>query len=209
MRARSGADERPRILDRADGRLAELQRLDGAVYLAVVRTDTPGLDGAMRRLSRAADYSRLSVAAAAILALACGERGRRAAASGLAMDGLASMLVNLGMKPIGRRHRPARDMHRVILSRRVPMPTSASFPSGHSACAFAFAAGAGRVLPAAGVMLRGLAAAVSYSRVHTGVHYPGDVIVGALIGSVVADLSADLVDGQLSRLAATRSSQSR
>jgi membrane-associated phospholipid phosphatase len=190
------------------GRLAELQRLDGAVYQAVVRTDTPGLDGAMRRLSQSADYSKLSVAAAAMLAVAGGERGRRAAASGLAMDGLTSMVVNLGMKPLGRRHRPARDMHRVVLSRRVPMPASASFPSGHSACAFAFAAGAGRVLPAAGVMLRALATVVSYSRVHTGVHYPGDVIAGALIGSVIADLSADAVDGRLSHIWTKLSSRS-
>lgn len=194
--------------DLVGGRLAELQRLDGAVYQAVVRTDTPGLDGAMRRLSQAADYSKLSVAAAAMLAVAGGERGRRAAASGLAMDGITSALVNLGMKPLGRRHRPARDQHRVVISRRVPMPSSASFPSGHSACAFAFAAGAGRVLPAAGVMLRGLATVIAYSRVHTGVHYPGDVIAGALIGSVIADLSADAVDGQLTHIWARLSSRS-
>lgn len=194
--------------DLVGGRLAELQRLDGAVYQAVVRTDTPGLDGAMRRLSQAADYSKLSVVAAAMLAVAGGDRGRRAAASGLAMDGLTSMVVNLGMKPLGRRHRPARDMHRVVLSRRVPMPASASFPSGHSACAFAFAAGAGRVLPAAGVMLRALATVVSYSRVHTGVHYPADVIAGALIGSVIADLSADAVDDQLSHIWTKLSSRS-
>ena len=65
------------------------------------------------------------------------------------------------------------------------MPTSRSFPSGHSAAAFAFATGVGHVSPAAAIPLRALAALVAYSRVHTGVHYPGDVLAGALIGITV------------------------
>lgn len=52
------------------------------------------------------------------------------------------------------------------------MPVSASFPSGHAASGFAFAAAVGRDEPWLGLVLRFLAAAVAYSRVHTGVHYP-------------------------------------
>ena len=74
------------------------------------------------------------------------------------------------------------------------MPMSASFPSGHTAAAVAFASGAGRVIPLASVPLHGLAALVGYSRVHTGVHYPGDVVAGALIGAVVADLAAAMIN---------------
>jgi undecaprenyl-diphosphatase len=40
--------------------------------------------------------------------------------------------------------------------------------------------------------LRSLAAVVGYSRVHTGVHYPGDVIIGALIGSTIGEAVAAL-----------------
>ncbi len=65
------------------------------------------------------------------------------------------------------------------------MPTSTSFPSGHSAAAVAFASAAGRSLPRAGPPLRVLAAAVAYSRVHTGVHFPGDVIAGSIIGTAI------------------------
>jgi membrane-associated phospholipid phosphatase len=39
--------------------------------------------------------------------------------------------------------------------------------------------------------LRALAALVAYSRVHTGVHYPGDVLAGALIGTALAQLTTD------------------
>jgi undecaprenyl-diphosphatase len=69
------------------------------------------------------------------------------------------------------------------------MPSSQSFPSGHSAAAFAFATGVGHVSPAASVPLRVLAALVAYSRVHTGVHYAGDVLAGALIGTTLAQLT--------------------
>jgi membrane-associated phospholipid phosphatase len=45
-------------------------------------------------------------------------------------------------------------------------------------------------MPVFGALLRGLAAAVAYSRVHTGVHYPGDVIVGSLIGATIGEATA-------------------
>ena len=48
--------------------------------------------------------------------------------------------------------------------------------------------------PPAAIPLHGLAALVAYSRVHTGVHYPGDVVAGALIGTVLAQLTAHALD---------------
>lgn len=179
--------------DRADGWLAEAERVDRALYTAVAGTPTPLLDGAMRRLSRAADYSRLSIAASGVLALAGGSRGRHAAVSGLASVAVTSAVVNLFVKSLGRRRRPDRSAEQVPTARQVRMPSSPSFPSGHSAAAVAFASGASRVLPAATVPLHALAALVGYSRVHTGVHYPGDVVVGSLLGAVLADLVAPLI----------------
>ena len=52
--------------------IEEVERIDFAMYAAIAGTPTPALDGAMRRLSRAADYSRVSLASAALLALTGG-----------------------------------------------------------------------------------------------------------------------------------------
>jgi len=81
------------------------------------------------------------------------------------------------------------------------MPISTSFPSGHSAAAFAFATGVGHVMPAAGLPLRAVAALVAYSRVHTGVHYPGDVVAGSLIGGALAQVTSVAIDRRTGRAA--------
>ena len=162
--------------------------MDAAVYAAVAATPTPTLDRALGRLSQAADYSRLWIGAGALLALLGGPDGERAAALGLGSLGVTAAVVNVGMKPLGRRRRPDREARGVPLVRHVPTPGSSSFPSGHSAAAFAFATGVGHTLPHAAVPVRALAALVAYSRVHTGVHYPGDVLVGALTGAAIAQI---------------------
>jgi membrane-associated phospholipid phosphatase len=148
----------------------------------------------MARLSDAANYSRLSIASAALLALTGGPRGRRAATYGLASVTVTATAVNLAIKPLSRRRRPDRVGERVPIGRHVRMPLSTSFPSGHSAAAFAFATGVGQVMPGAAIPLRVLAALVAYSRVHTGVHYPGDVVAGWLMGAVFARLTTHAID---------------
>lgn len=179
--------------------LEDAERVDLALYAAIARTPTPALDRAMSRLSRAADYSMLSIASAGVLAATGGRTGRRAAAMGLASVGVAAAFFNLVVKPLSNRSRPDRIAEQVPIARHVRMPTSTSFPSGHSATAFAFAAGVGRVLPPAAVPLHALAAAVAYSRVHTGVHYPGDVVAGAVSGTVVAQLTTHALDRRAAR----------
>ncbi|MEV6329073.1 phosphatase PAP2 family protein [Streptomyces sp. NPDC051909] len=165
--------------------LADLRAVDGALYAAVAATPTPTLDRALRLLSAAADHSKISLAVAGALALA-GGRARRAAIAGAGAIGIASVSANLLGKRLVRRRRPDREAARVVVARHVPMPSSASFPSGHMASAVAFATAVGVVLPPAAVPLGILASAVGYSRVHTGVHYPGDVAAGAVLGLAAA-----------------------
>jgi undecaprenyl-diphosphatase len=166
--------------------LLDAERVDHAIYAAVAATPTPALDRAMSALSHAADRSALWIASAAAMSAARGPRGRRAAGTGLASLAVASAAVNLVAKPIARRRRPDRVAVGVPLGRHVPMPTSRSLPSGHAASAFAFATGVSDELQYEGAALRALAAVVAYSRVHTGVHFPADVVVGALMGTVCA-----------------------
>ncbi|WP_137991437.1 phosphatase PAP2 family protein [Streptomyces vilmorinianum] len=161
--------------------LTDLRAVDGAVYAAVAATPTPALDSGLRGLSGAADHSKISFGIAAALALR-GGRFRRAAILGVGAVAVASASANVLGKRLVRRPRPDREAARVIVDRHVPMPTSASFPSGHTASAVAFATAVGVVLPPAAIPLGALACAVGYSRVHTGVHYPGDVAAGAVLG---------------------------
>lgn len=176
--------------------LNEAKVVDAAVYAAVAGTETPSLDIAMRRLSRAADQSKIWFGAAAAIALLGGSGGRRTATRGLVSLGLASGFANIVAKPLTVRRRPDREQLKVLAARHVPMPRSSSFPSGHAASAFAFATGAGRIQPALSAPLRALATLVGYSRVHTGVHYPADVLAGAFIGVSAAELAGRLLEAR-------------
>lgn len=167
--------------------LDELVELDVAVYEAIEATPTPTIDVPLRHLSNAANRAKLYMGIAAVLFALGGPKGRRAAVTGMAAVGLNSFIVNVPMKFLGRRPRPERGRVRVAEERHTKMPTSTSFPSGHSASGFAFAAGAAEAMPQLGIPLRALATAVAYSRVHSGVHYPGDVVVGSLVGMAVGE----------------------
>lgn len=172
----------------------QLAAVDRAVYDAIAVTPTPALDEPLRRLSRAADKSRIWLALAGVMAVTGGPAGRRAAVRGTLAIGATSALVNLGIKPLGRRARPDRTGAGVPGVRQVRMPESTSFPSGHSASAFAFATAISRDRPWVALGAGFLAAAVAYSRVHTGVHYPGDTVTGSLIGASTGLAVADLLD---------------
>jgi len=162
--------------------LSDLDAVDRAIYAAVASTPTPALDEPLRRLSNAANNSRLWLAIAAGLAVAGGRTGRRAAVRGTLAIAVTSALVNLGVKSLWSRPRPDRSGAGVPGQRNVRMPASTSFPSGHAASGFAFASAIGREQPWLGLPLQFLAATVAYSRVHTGVHYPGDALIGSLVG---------------------------
>ncbi|MFE3821061.1 phosphatase PAP2 family protein, partial [Nocardia tengchongensis] len=151
---------------------------------AVARLPESELDAGLLRLGRSADFAARWLAIAAALGTRAGEQ-RRAAVRGVASLGGAALIVNAGLKPIVARRRPAADL---LPARRrsAPPPASSSFPSGHSAAAAAFATGAALESPRTALFLVPLAAVVSYSRVHTGVHWGSDVLAGAIIGSAVA-----------------------
>jgi membrane-associated phospholipid phosphatase len=161
---------------------ASIQRLDRRVGARInAWPATPHGDAALLRLSTAANNGILWYSVAAALALT-GPRGRRAAVRGLISLGLSSAFANLVAKPVFGGARPlAAD---VPLARQLAkFPASASFPSGHTASAIAFATGASLESPLAAAVTLPIAAGVAYSRLHVGAHWLSDVAGGAVIGA--------------------------
>ena len=68
----------------------------------------------------------------------------------------------------------------------VDLPSTYSFPSGHATVAFACATVLALAVPRLAVPLYALAGLVALSRVYVGVHYPFDVLAGAVLGIVLA-----------------------
>ena len=177
----------------AVGALRRLGAMDQRAYDAVAGWSSPALDAPLREVSRFADFSKPWLLTAGILAVAGGPTGRRAALTGVAAIAATSLMVNQPMKLASNRARPDREESGVPRGRWIRMPDSTSFPSGHSASAAAFAVAVGDISPGLRLPVGASAAAVAFSRVYTGVHYPGDVLVGASVGAVVGRLSSKTV----------------
>ena len=99
--------------------------------------------------------------------------------------GAESAFVNLGLKRVARRSRPA-TVHEHDFRLRVPSDTS--FPSGHAASAALMAVILSEDSPAA-PLWTALALGIGISRVHVGVHHPSDVAAGWAVGAALGVLA--------------------
>lgn len=154
-----------------------IRQLDDRLMRRASSRRSPTLDSSLVQVTRAASYSRLWLLIAAALMVFGSPSERKAAGRGLIAIAIAAMFANGPAKLLVRRHRPSSSLAPLIR-----MPRSTSFPSGHSATAFAFATAVCAECPKLAPVLLPLAGAVAYSRVHAGVHYPSDVGAGIAIG---------------------------
>ena len=102
----------------------------------------------------------------------------------VAAAGLSADLISLALRQLIGRDRPF-----VLYPEPRPLvhpPSSGSFPSGHASAAFACATVIAWASPRLAVPVYVLAALVAWSRVYVGVHYPLDVLGGAVLGVLVA-----------------------
>jgi diacylglycerol kinase family enzyme/membrane-associated phospholipid phosphatase len=164
---------------------ASVERVDLALFRRAARWHAPVLDRVLPRLTRSGNKSLIWGVIGVLLHVVGGRFGRRGALRGAFSIVLTSFVTNIPAKLVWRRKRPALDEVPRI-RHLAKLPTSTSFPSGHSASAFAFATGVALEKPAVGIPLLGLAGVMGFSRVYVGVHYPSDVVGGALIGAGVA-----------------------
>jgi undecaprenyl-diphosphatase len=148
------------------------------------------LDPVMQGLSAAGNFALLWVGVGVLLSVLLGGRPLfvflLTAATVWSAD-----LVTLGLKALVGRDRPF-----VTVPEADPLVRSTigqSFPSGHAATSFAGAVVLTYLFPRGWPAFFTLAAAVAFSRVYVGVHYPTDILAGAVVGTAVGLLAVSAV----------------
>ena len=109
----------------------------------------------------------------------------------IALADFAGQMVSYGLKQALGRERPSE-----VYTTPKPLvraPTDGSFPSGHATVSFACATILAFYAPRAAPAFFLLAAAIAWSRVYVGVHYPLDVLGGAVLGVAIASALRVLV----------------
>lgn len=161
-------------------------------------------NGLMPLLSNKYYFLIPALALAAFLMARGGEPGRWAVAAAL----LAVLLADLGgnwVKALVARPRPCHALLGVSLLSGCGR--AFAFPSNHAVNMFALATALGYHYRRWVWALGGLAAAVAYSRVYLGVHYPGDVLGGAILGVAAGALALAVTEALRARLRGAQSRQ--
>ena len=172
--------------------LEALMNLDGGFLLFLQESvRNPVLDKIMIFITSLGDKGMIWILATVLLLI---PKKTRKAGMVSAVALLGSLLFNnMLIKNIVQRPRPYVTLEdlRII----IPRPSEYSFPSGHSSSSFAAAVSFYRLLPKKlGIPAIVLAGLIAFSRLYVGVHYPTDVLAGALMGIVLSYFAQYLVE---------------
>jgi len=208
MLKRSKLSRRDRALRLLPGRrvvrrnpvLAALGDADQAVLrLLRTRGHAEPVETAMKSLGMAGEYGAVWAGIGTVGATVDERRRGQWLAAGLV--GPLAIGINYAVKLAVGRQRPLIEDHPPLAK----APTKLSFPSAHATSSVAAATALGRVQPRARPYLFGLAAAICVGRPYLGMHYPSDVVGGAVlgfcIGSLVPGLGAPPTEDRLFDLA--------
>jgi undecaprenyl-diphosphatase len=162
--------------------LESLLTADAALRAWFTSHHTAWLDSIMLAFSAIGQAGTVWLMLGAVATLEDRRRGGRLWQLALAI-GLAYVLVDLVLKPSIARSRPFDVLMdiRVVGSR----PVTYSFPSGHACSALAGAWVLTLMWPRVAPLLWAMASLIAFSRVYIGVHYPIDVLAGALLGMAI------------------------
>lgn len=114
---------------------------------------------------------------------------------------IGSLICNLWLKNFVARPRPFEGLEDIALL--IPMPSSYSFPSGHTTSAFEFAFALALINKKAAIAGYVIAALVAFSRLYLYVHFPSDILGGIIVGTI-SSLCALFIYNSAVRLIASR-----